>query len=586
MSENKDILQFKYARKSLENKYKLKIKNDELKKKYNKELRDYSKTIKKFIKEDLNKRNNIIDKFDKILDYYKLKTYFMEKETKSKALDNLLKKEKEIKNKIREVKIKLISEKSWYNQINEMDDKTHRALTEWLSLKNKYGTGHGKRANLIRKEMQEKMEYAKDAIPIWIMPVDKVIEQYTFKAEPQFDVVIMDESSQSSIISITALLRGKKCIIVGDDKQISPMEIGISTENILELQRRYLAETRLGVGYSLDTSIYDLAQIVCGSNKVVLKEHFRCLPEIIGFSNKYFYNGKINCLKTRNKENNLKKAIETVFVENATVEKYSDEIINFKEIDYIIRKLKEIEKNEEYNDKTIGIIVLQNSNKHLSMIISEIWKNFSNQFMQKRKIKVGTAYDFQGDERDVIILSMVNSLIQSNGEKNRIQPMTKKIFERSFNVASSRAKEQVILFYSIKPEFLSKECLRYKLINYYLTYNLEKEKSKEKLFESNFERDVYRFLNKEGFELTPQFKVGKYRIDFVLENDEGIKIAIECDGDKYHTIEEYENDLIRQEVLERCGWIFIRIRASQYYYDQENTKKYILERIDDIFEEN
>ena len=140
----------------------------------------------------------------------------------------------------KEIVVKLIEVKSWYNQINNMDNAICRSLSEWLSLKTKLGKGTGKRANLIRKEMQQNMQTAKNAIPIWIMPVDKVIEQYPFSEIPQFDIAIMDESSQSSILSITALMRGKKLVIVGDDKQISPISVGIPIEDIKDLQNKYL----------------------------------------------------------------------------------------------------------------------------------------------------------------------------------------------------------------------------------------------------------------------------------------------------------------------------------------------------------
>ena len=40
---------------------------------------------------------------------------------------------------------------------------------------------------------------------------------------------------------------------------------------------------------------------------------------------------------------------------------------------------------------------------------------------------------------------------------------------------------------------------------------------------------------------------------------------VECDGDKYHGAEQFENDMMRQKVLERCGWQFFRVRGAEYY---------------------
>lgn len=557
-----------------------------LKGKYQNETSNYILFINDYIELGEDNRKIIVKSFDDIQEYYKIKMFLYAQELKNQKFNILIQQKEELKKEEKNIIIKLIEEKSWYNQINNMDNITCRALSQWLSLKKKLGKGTGKRANIIRREMQEQMQHAKDAIPIWIMPVEKVVEQYPFSSKPQFDVVIMDESSQSSITSITALLRGKKVIIVGDDEQISPISIGISAEDIKSLQNKYLKDTCLEVDFDIEKSIYDLVQNICGNKKVVLKEHFRCLPEIIEFSNMNFYGNRINCLKVRGKENTIKEAIKVEYVPEGTVKEIAGKKVNQKEIERIIQILKNIENDDTYNNKTIGIIALQNSPAHLNIIESEVRRNFNNDFIKNRKIKIGTTYDFQGDERDVIILSMIVSTVRENGEKNTIKAFTKKSDERSFNVASSRAKEQVILVYSVRPEELSTECLRYKLITYYTTYNLEKELEKEKLFESNFEKDVYKMFKSKGIELIPQFKVGKYRIDFVVENNDGKKVAIECDGDKYHTLDDYERDIQRQDVLERCGWRFIRIRASSYYYNQEKIIKDIMNRLEELLEKD
>ncbi|OQY01264.1 MAG: hypothetical protein B6I26_05255 [Desulfobacteraceae bacterium 4572_130] len=54
---------------------------------------------------------------------------------------------------------------------------------------------------------------------------------------------------------------------------------------------------------------------------------------------------------------------------------------------------------------------------------------------------------------------------------------------------------------------------------------------------------------------------------------DGTKIAIECDGDKWHGAEQYQNDLMRQKVLERCGWQFFRIRGYEYYTNRIKALK-------------
>ncbi len=538
-----------------------------------------SDLIKKYSKEELEV---IINNFGVIFAYYRLKKLFLSEESKNNNLNDLLIKKREYQVEEKNTIIKLIETKSWYNQINSMDNVICRALSKWVSLKTKLGKGTGKRANLIRKEMQENMEIAKNAIPVWIMPVDKVIEQYPFSEVPQFDVLIMDESSQSSILSLTALMRGKKLIIVGDDKQISPVSVGIVVDELKDLQDKYLKDTCLGIGFDMETSIYDLAQNVCGSKKVVLKEHFRCLPEIIEFSNVNFYLSQINCLKVRSNKNTIKDPIKSYYIENATVQSSGNSMANKKEVEKVISLLKEFENSDEYKNKTIGIIVLQNSSAQIKLINNEIWKNFSAEYIKNTNLKVGTTYDFQGDERDVIILSMIVSKYTEDGEENRVVALTKKEYARSFNVAASRAKEQSILVYSILPEELSSECYRYKLINYYNNYMINKDIRKENEFNTEFEKDLFDLLSENKIEVKHNFKIGKYSVDFEYDGKNGNKVAIECDGDRDFMENEYILQIEKQNILERCGWNFIRVRASSFYYDRESTIAQIKEKLNSI----
>lgn len=584
--KNKDIEFFKNEREKIEKIYIVDEKYNELKKKYENETQNYPIFINEYISIEDEERRNIIKNFDGILNYYRLNMYFFYQELNNQKFSELLDKKEEIQKQEKDIVVKLIEQKSWYNQINSMTNTICKSLSGWLSLKTKLGKGTGKRANIIRREMQEQMQIAKEAIPIWIMPLDKVIEQYPYSNDPQFDVVIMDESSQSSIISLTALLRGKKMIIVGDDKQISPISVGITIDSLKALQNKYLTNIGLGVGFDMDMSIYDLAQNVCGSKKVVLKEHFRCLPEIIDFSNKYFYANQINCLKVRSKENIIKNPIETYYLEDGTVnDASSNYLVNQKEIDKIIEILRGIENNKLYRNKDIGIIVLQNSNAQIKAVNTAIWQNFNSDFIKERRIKIGNSYEFQGDERDVIILSMVISKKQEDGETRIVKALTTKEFERSFNVATSRAKEQVILVYSINPNELSKDCLRYKLITYYNTFNKNENADRDVKLNTDFEKEIYKELRNNNIDVTSHFKIGNYEIDFVVNAENGKKIAIECDGDEFKSKEEYEADIIEHDVLTRCGWKFIRLRASQFYINKEKTVSELVIRIKNILSE-
>src|SRR5699024_7494948 len=110
----------------------------------------------------------------------------------------------------------------------------------------------------------------------------------------KFDVVIFDESSQCDIYAVNVLARGKKSIVVGDDEQISPESIGVNREDVNDLVRRYIPEIPNGHLFDGKISLYEIAeQVFPKEGKLMLREHFRCVPEIIQFSNDLSYGGEM-----------------------------------------------------------------------------------------------------------------------------------------------------------------------------------------------------------------------------------------------------------------------------------------------------
>jgi len=236
-------------------------------------------------------------------------------------------------------------------------------------------------------------------------------------------------------------------------------------------------------------------------------------------------------------------------------------------------------KDERYDGKTFGIITLQ-GNLQSNIIEYLLLKYIGEQEYHERKIVCGNSASFQGDERDVILLSLVTA------HNHNRSSLTKPEDERRFNVAVSRAIEQVWLFHSVQLEDLKTTDLRYKLLNHVINYRtphyideqlipVPRKKTRgmqPSPYDSWFEVEVRNDIVAKGYNVIPQYEVakGKYRIDLVALFSDGTKIAIECDGDESHGVEQYQHDLARQKVLERCGWQFFRIRGSEYY---SNRKK-------------
>jgi very-short-patch-repair endonuclease len=101
---------------------------------------------------------------------------------------------------------------------------------------------------------------------------------------------------------------------------------------------------------------------------------------------------------------------------------------------------------------------------------------------------------------------------------------------------------------------------------------------KEKRTQSNFEREVMKRLLKAGYRVTPHWRIGTFRIDLVVEGD-GKRLAIECDGDRYYPLEKLPEDMDRQSVLERLGWIFTRIRSTEFLRNPVRAMKPVFEKL-------
>ena len=100
--------------------------------------------------------------------------------------------------------------------------------------------------------------------------------------------------------------------------------------------------------------------------------------------------------------------------------------------------------------------------------------------------------------------------------------------------------------------------------------------------DSDFERLVLGRIAARGYRrIRPQYLVGRYRIDLVVEGPHS-RLAIECDGDRWHGEDQWHQDRARQEVLERAGWTFVRIRGSAFYRDPDGALEGVWQRLDEL----
>jgi superfamily I DNA and/or RNA helicase len=470
----------------------------------------------------------------------------------------------------------LVAESTWKEQIIRTTGSQKRSLFAWLKAVQRIGKGTGKYANIYRKDASKEMMIAKGAIPVWIMPIQRVIENFEL-AEDLFDVIIVDESSQSNLFSLTTLLRAKKAIIVGDENQISPESVGTEISEVHDLIERYLYDIPNKMQFDIRTSLYDTANRIFDS-KIVLKEHYRCVPEIIQFSNDLMYGGMIDPLRLPIGSEVFEPPVNAIRVEDGYRLEGTSKSINEPEAEAIVEYISNCIEDPKYNNKTFGVISLQGHDQ--ARIIENLLRDkIGEEEMINRRLITGDSYAFQGDERDIIFLSMV---IAPNV---RFAALTKKADLQRYNVAASRARDQMVLFHSVDHNQLSPKDIRYQLLQYCKQpYRVQEAlKKHEKEFDSEFEKDVYSLIMSRGYRVIPQVKVGTLgkKIDLVVEGMR-TRLAVECDGDRWHGLEKWTEDMERQRVLERVGWTFWRVRGSAFYANPSKAMESLWLKLDEM----
>ena len=477
--------------------------------------------------------------------------------------------------KLREVTVNLVEQRAWAALLGKVKDKQRQALLGWVATMKKVGAGTGRTAPALMRQARREMEQACGAVPVWIMPFAQVTNSF-HPVRDRFDVLIVDEASQEGVLGLMPFYMAKKVIVVGDDEQVTPLDVGGEQQPIQDLIGQWLEGLPSALLFDLKTSIYDRAQIAFGS-AIRLKEHFRCVPEIIQFSNHLSYKGEIRPLR-ESASTPIKPALVAFRVNGNKVSKK-----NPVESESIASLIAAAIEQPEYEGKTFGVISLV-GDVQADEIDKMLRTRLDPVVYESRRILCGNPAQFQGDERDVIFLSMVDSKEEGEGPLGLRQDGQDGMWKKRYNVAASRAKDQLWVIYSLDHQTqLKPGDLRRRLIEHALAPDALMRLLAEDVAdtESPFESEVYRLLVGQGYQVRPQWQVGAYRIDLVVEGV-GMRLAIECDGERWH-YDKVEEDLARQALLERLGWKFVRIRGSVFYRDKslnrENAMRPVFERL-------
>ena len=453
----------------------------------------------------------------------------------------------------------LVRERTFYELDRRLSPSIKSALVEFVHALTKIGKGTGKTAWIHRRAAREAMSRCYNAVPCWIMPTWRVAEQLPAELGA-LDLVIIDEASQSDVTELPALLRGKKILVVGDDRQVSPTAPFVTQEKIGQLRHHYLGEMPFKGLLEPGDSIYDLMRAVFPNERLMLKEHFRCVEPIIRFSMQ-FYPEKMLPLRMPAAHERLDPPLVDIYVPHGA--RSAHKKINEAEAGVIVDEIVALTARPDMRERTIGVISLIGA-EQAEFIRVRLSETIGEELMQRHAILCGDSAKFQGTERDIVFLSMVADAVHKTA-------LTMLRYEQRFNVAVSRARDRVVLVRSVKREELNPNDSKARLIAHFENPMPEVEEPDDLLAacESGFERDLMRKLLDRGYRVQAQVGSLGFRIDMVAEGANGARLAIECDGDRYHGPEQWRQDMRRQRVLERVGWRFWRCFASSFYRDME-----------------
>ncbi len=467
----------------------------------------------------------------------------------------------------------LAAQQAWKACLGRMNATQVTALQAYRDSMANVGKGSGKYAQRFRLAAREAMSAAQEAVPAWVMPLQEVLASIPPR-QSAFDVVIVDEASQVGIENLFLLWLAPRVIVVGDDKQCTPSEVKHGAldkvfdrlDTMLPDVPNYLRST-----FTPRSSVFSILRTRFGQ-VIRLREHFRCMPEIITWSSQMFYRDA-PLVPVRQHGADRLPPLKTTFVPGAYIEGANALLRNEVEAEAIVEALVGCLKDPSYSGKTFGVIVLQGQ-AQVGLIRDALLNRVEPDEWERRDIRVGTPPEFQGDERDVVLLSLVTAPDHKRASQTRLDA------QRSYNVAASRARDQLWLFHSVMADQLRQDDLRSQLLSYMTSMPVaaaaampddvpENERHPE--FDSLFEQRVFRRIQQRGYHVTPQVEVNGRRIDLVVTGAQG-QLAVECDGDAWHSSpEQVSSDFARELELRRCGWHFWRIRESRYYLDPEGA---------------
>ena len=447
----------------------------------------------------------------------------------------------------------------------------------------------------IRRLLDRAGEAVAQVKPVFLMsPLS--VAQFLRPGGLTFDLVLMDEASQvPPQDGLGAMMRGKQVVVVGDQKQLPPTSFfdrqvapGEDEDDDGEEDEETIQAGQIGDMESI-LALCEARGMAGG----MLRWHYRSRhPSLIEVSNHLFYDDKLIFPPSpASVGKGLGLSLQRVEGAYDRGRKRN----NPKEAAVIADQV--LAHARERPEETLGVVALSVAQRDAILDRIELLRSEHRELdafcreSNEDPFFVKNLENVQGDERDVIFISIGYGRDEGGYMSQSFGPVSSEGGERRLNVLFTRAKARCRVFSSIGHGDIRLDATRHagprvlkRFLKYAETGEIDIPVLSGDEADSPFEEAVAAAVQSRGYRVSGQVGSAGFRIDLAVHDpeDEGrFLLAIECDGARYHSSRwARERDRLRQEVLEQKGWTFHRIWSTDWFYQPEAEVGKLLRAID------
>jgi very-short-patch-repair endonuclease len=482
-----------------------------------------------------------------------------------------------------------------------------KAGTDWNKLA--YELGKKRRIKPLRALMREHAWPLQQVAPCWLASPEVVSEVFPLE-RGLFDLVIFDEASQLDLErGLPVLYRATRAVVAGDEQQMPPthwFEASRDEEEDEEEEPELLEAQRTD-------SLLVAAKRIYGFD--YLSWHYRSrYQELIEYSNHAFYDGALQVAA------NTDRATARAAIEWLRVAGTWDKQTNAVEVTRCVDLLRELLVQEREAGKTRSVGVITFNARQMDAVKDEVerrraadadfaalWGAAESRALDDRPF-VKNLENVQGDERDVIVLSVGYGPGPDGVFRKQFGVLNYEGGENFLNVAVTRARERVVVVCSFDPEHLDvgasanigpvrfKQYLLYakavgarqpeetrKILAEVNPDLLVQKRSAPPQAETPFEEEVRRAITERGYSVDARVGLSGYRIDLAVIDPRDPRrycLGIECDGATFHSGRSVrERDVSRQLFLESRGWTLHRVWSRPWWMDRQGEVAKVVARL-------